>query len=259
MSPGRRRHPSSGLRAAGSRRWRLVACAAVALAAVGGARGADETVDSTDARALTPVEVTGVKGAARVSYERLLEGVATFARHRPRAPTAELLFQVFDRAVQPAPPLVVRLDVEDRSFVLAPGDDGRFRLPGRDMTGPGDGELVANRRLGEILIEPSVRSAGTTSHERRLGDLRAECEVWWTVYRDDTPFLLRNAVELLGGICRSATISVDRPSASRLAAATLSSGSRTARLKLEPDGLGYVPPLHDKEWSDDARVLLTDR
>lgn len=236
---------------------RALASIAVGLAAVDGARGA-EPAPPDDSQTLAPVEVTGFKDAARIRYERLLDGAATFARYQARAPAAALRFEVRDRAPEPRPALVVKLEIDDRLLGLDLDKEGRFVLPGRDVAGPGEGEVVSNRRSGQLRIYASVRSPGTTPHDRRLGDLRVECEVLWTIYRSEASFVVRNAVDLVGGICRSSVISVGMPSARKLSAATLVSGDRTDALKLTSTAMGYLAPLHDTSWPDDARVQLTD-
>ena len=211
---------------------------------------------ANDQETLAPVEIVGMKDAARVSYERLLDGAATFSKLHALAPAAELQFEVFDRAEQPRPPVVIRLEMPDRLVGLDLDASGRFVLPGRDSAGAGEGELLSNRKTGQLRIYPSVLTPGTTPEHRRLGDVRAECEVLWTVYRAEANFVLRNAVEMAGGICRHSSIAVGIPSARKIVSATLRNGERTEIVRISATGLHYLPPMHDTSWPDDARIDL---
>jgi len=69
--------------------------------------------------------------------------------------------------------------------------------------------------------------------------------------------LVRGALSLAGGICRSSYIVVQfGHRGDKLQEAVLTQGEQRLVLPLSADGLRYAPPMWDKQWTDDALITL---
>jgi hypothetical protein len=90
--------------------------------------------------------------------------------------------------------------------------------------------------------------------QRRLGDLRLECEVLWAIEYDDTPFIVRNSFRLLGGPCKSSKVAMTFGTPGRVASATIVAGERREALAVGKNRQSFRPPLHDTSWGDDAVI-----
>ncbi len=96
---------------------------------------------------------------------------------------------------------------------------------------------------------PYVRSPQLAPNQRRLGDLRLECEMFWAFKYDDAPFVARNVVRALGGPCTTKKVSINFPADYMgLKSATLVHGELRLVLPLAP--------LSDQKLSNDAIILL---
>jgi hypothetical protein len=60
---------------------------------------------------------------------------------------------------------------------LAVDPDGSFALPRDDSAAADNARVRTNRQDGSLIWRVDVRTPGLAPHQRRLGDLRLECEV----------------------------------------------------------------------------------
>lgn len=207
---------------------------------------------------LETVVVVGYSKTAKASYARLLAGLAIFEQKHKISPKSELFFQA-QAVTQPLsmPLLTIRLENEQKSIILHVDEAGRFKLPNPDEVGVSYGDIVSNRRSGDLKIRPLVQSPGTTDERRRLGDLRLQCEVGWAIEKEDVPFLVRTAFQLAGGVCGSSQIAVYFQTARKIREASLITAERHMPILVGRDGYAYAPPLFDASWPDDTIVALS--
>jgi len=235
-------------------------CVAITCIAHGAALAQDATRDERSTAAassaqLEPVVVVAMKDAARVSYARLLDGVATFNAKRNLAPGAVLYFVAHDQSTL-TQPLQLKIETAEKAIPIDIDANGRFVLPIIDITKVEVGDIVSNRRAGQLEITARVVSPGTTESTRRFGDLRLECEVDWAIEKHNASLLIKAAVKLAGGLCTSASLSTVFGFPRKVLDAELSFGDRTAKFAPFSDGVSVRLPLYDTTWSDETRVVF---
>ncbi|OEZ61691.1 hypothetical protein DUGA6_21410 [Duganella sp. HH105] len=149
-------------------RWSAMLCAALA---AGGAMAqqAPEPVQQ--------VEVSGMVDADEVSYRRLLKGLDAFEKYRALAPQGSLRYKLFPLAPEPKRPLVVQLRSGEGSAPLALDADYGFALPRDEAAAAAKAVVRTNRKSGSLAWRVDVRTPGLAANQRRLGDLRLECQV----------------------------------------------------------------------------------
>ena len=128
---------------------------------------------------LQQVEVNGVIDADEVSYRRLLRGLDAFDKHHALAPQGRLRYKLFALAPEPRRPLAVQLRGGPSGLpqVLALDGDGSFALPRDEAALAADAVVRTNRKQGSLAWRADVRTPGLAPNQRRLGDLRLECQV----------------------------------------------------------------------------------
>ncbi len=154
-----------------------------------------------------PVLVQGLGNPATASYAKLLRGAKAFADNHALAPLAPLRFRVVDVKKSDVP-TKLRLEAGDTIIPITLDDQGLFELPAVDVVGSADGELVTNRKAGEVMVGPYIASPGTTRESQRLGDLRLWCEVSWAIEGDDAPMMVKMLNSVTSGTCKSAKIRI---------------------------------------------------
>jgi hypothetical protein len=109
-----------------------------------------------------------------------------------------------------------------------------------------------------VRVWPYVRSPGFAANQRRLGDIRLECQVFVAIAKKEAPLhivLLGNTVMLGSDWCafmkdKENAWDVSMPAA--LSAALLRDGERSMPLRVK--GAKFEVPIGDKSWSNDAIV-----
>lgn len=240
---------------------KLVFAAALSLAAplawaAQGEAGAGEEAGIDRLPETTQITVAGYRHQASFDYAMFLRGADAFVAHHGLAPAASLRFSVRDPRHAPLTDLKLAL-VDDEDRLALPLDrEETFALPaGSHFKGEGSW-IVANRKSGTLDVYPRVMSPEIPDDQRRLGDLRLECEVMWAMRKDTAPLFIRVAARLTAGICHSPNFALHKQVARKLAAAALVQGDRKESIALAKGGYAYIPPLYDRSWSDDARVVL---
>lgn len=213
---------------------------------------------STVMQEFSPVLVQALGNPATASFASLLRGVAAFNANKQLAPEAPLVFQAFDRS-QLGIPLSLRIETEDKIIPIEVNKEGLFTLPSADDVGVTDGELVANRRSGNLIIRPKIQSPGFGNEYRRLGDHRLWCEVVAAIDEDNASLPLRLKVLLHGGMCKSSRIRMFQMyrGEETLARVELGQGDRKIAGIIKVEENSFYLPMHDLSWSNDATFRLT--
>lgn len=123
------------------------------------------------------VEVSGMVDADEVSYLRLLKGLDAFEKYRALAPQGRLRYKLFPLAPEPRRPLALQLRSGQGSAPLALDADYGFVLPRDDAAAAAKAVVRTNRKAGSLAWRVEVRTPGLALNQRRLGDLRLECQV----------------------------------------------------------------------------------
>ena len=257
------------------------ACAAAALALAAPPALAQAT--SSGELPSQHVEVSAARPPGALeekTLSQLLEARAAFGKHHELAPAAFLTFRLYARK-DPA-------DLQRLRLVFAVGDDRvpvkldeqqRFVLDPAWTAGQAQRGALLQTNLpdGAVAWKIDVRSPGVPADERRLGDLRLECEA--DMFHGNLQRGLRTPGAALmsaqGDLCRLEDAEIwfaERP----IFGVLLENGARERRLpysyvhcsdgNLALAGLfdwpyalrdrSYFLPLEDASWPDDTRVVF---
>lgn len=221
----------------------MLACCAAA------AQQAEEEV------AAPAVQVSNLRNPILKSYRTMLKGADTYASLKAMAPASVLRFRLLPPQGGPSPAFTLRIANDETSVEVPVDAHGGFDLPRLPQLAS-DAELIVNARRGSARWTPDIHAPGEPDTQRRMGDLRLECAVWWEIEQGDIAFVKRKLMQALGGPCTSSAGRpyIDMPR--RMASATLVQGSQRLPLKLVMDGYAFMVPLHDKAWSNEALVKL---
>ena len=204
------------------------------------------------------VKINGVKDPDWKSYKTMVKGLDVFEQFRALAPQALPKFQLIPRKAEITMEGVnLRLVVNEIAQPIPLAQDGTFTLP-RDGTAlQSNAELVINSQKSLYRWWPYVRSPQVKMNQRRLGDVRMECEMFWAIYYDDIPFVIRNGIRAIGGPCHTAKIKMYFPSDFiGLKEARLIQHGRQFILPLSKDKLQFYIPIFDPLYQDDAMIEL---
>ncbi len=223
------------------------------------ARQSSETSQSApDTEVVAPaIEVKDTRDPFLRPYRIMLKGVAAFEKHRSLASKAELRFilrsQLPELALQD---VTLRIAGPDVSIPIPIAENGTFAVPVNEKAAAENADMLLNQKKEAMRWRPYIRTPGLGSDKRRLGDVRLECEVFWAIEQEQQSFFTRNAMNLAGGLCKSSMVRFSYSLHAKLQAATLVSGERHMKLPLAQDGKGFIPPLHDESWNNDAIIEL---
>jgi hypothetical protein len=239
---------------------------ALALAVWGGAAGAAPQ----DKEAAT-VRINAVRNPEMHAYRAIVAGLDKFDELHALAPSApQLLFQartrngrLLDTAVLKGAPGVDALNARlsgDEGYVLplALDDGGRFQVPRSQPASDANAELRLSKKYSDVRAWPWVRSPGLADNQRRLGDIRLECQVFVAIAKKEAPLhivLLGNAVMLGSDWCafmKDKDNAWDVAMPATLSGAILRDGERSIPLRVK--GWRVEVPIGDKSWSNDAIV-----
>jgi hypothetical protein len=197
------------------------------------------------------------------SYRAIAAGLDTFDEQHALAPAVpQLRFAVRNRggAMLDGDLPTAKLTADAFSLALPVGTDALLDVPRSQQAWDANAELVLSRKRKEVRVWPYVRTPGLADNQRRLGDLRLECQVFVTVAKKEAPFwvvALANTFFLTGDWCtffkdrdRTWSVNVESP----LASAVLREGERTLPLKVKDRH--FELPLYDTSWGNDAVVDL---
>lgn len=166
------------------------------------------------------------------------------------APASTLYFEVRPAARRMG--LGARLALRAKGAVvpIVPDAERRFVLP--KLSGE-DWELVGDCYDGALAISPLVMSPGTSAADRRLGDMRVQCDVSWQIVQETMSAARGVFVDAIGG-CKSSQTAIYASSARPVAQASVVDGAVTRPVPISADRMSYSVPLYDKRLPDSARV-----
>jgi hypothetical protein len=231
---------------------------------------------------LDKVEVRGASIGARDqrSLGDLFRAQKIFEELRPMAPQASFRVRVLPRKNRKHAELMrIQVLAESRPFEVGLDPLGRFEVDPQWAMLPQQTIVRSRLRDGAVAWRADVRTPGLPANARRLGDLRLECKINWTVPLGRTGVLpyFQNIFGA-GRMCTSPengainSLFADAP----VLAVDLVHGERRERLSyfflhgagdnLPTRAIFYVDwddslrdrmvrlPLHDQSWPDDALV-----
>jgi hypothetical protein len=204
------------------------------------------------------VEINNVKNPDWKSYKMMLKGLDAFEKHHAHAPRAEHKFILKPRKQETRLTGVsLRLATDDYSRPIVLSEDGSFSLPRDPQVEAQNAELMINRKKDLFRWWPLVQSPGLAPNQRRLGDLRLECEMFWAIHYDDLPFIARNAVRVIGGPCKTKKVTLGFPAEFMgLRSAVLVEGERRQTITIDAAKSLYFLTLFDPSFSDNAVIEL---
>jgi hypothetical protein len=230
-----------------------------------GAAGAQEAIPAQD---VVPskdqtgvVHVSAMKNPEMHSYRAIVAGLDIFdALHALAPDVPRLLFAA--RSAQGGPLRgavpAAKLSGDDFSLSLPLDGEAQFSVPRNQQAWDSKAELVLDRKRREVRVWPSINSPGLRANQRRLGDIRLECQVVLAVAKKEAPLwavALVNTVILTPDWCgfmKNKDRLWDVAMAAPLASAVLVDGNRSAALKVK--GNRFRIPIGDTSWSNDALI-----
>ena len=204
------------------------------------------------------VEISNAKNPDWKSYRAMLKGVDAFEKFHARAPLATHKFILKPRRPEVSLQGVsLRLSSDASTLAIPIAEDGSFSLPRDPQALEQNAELMINRKKDMFRWWPLVRSPAVLPNQRRLGDLRLECEMFWAIHYDDLPFIARNLVRALGGPCNTKKVTLSFPAEFMgLKEAILVQGERRQNLVVDKIKSNYTLSLLNAEFTDDALIEL---
>jgi hypothetical protein len=215
-------------------------------------------IENPDGMTTQTVEISNAKNPDWKSYRAMLKGVDAFEKFHARAPLAMHKFILKPRRPEVSLQGVsLRLSSDALTLAIPIAEDGSFSLPRDPQALEQNAELMINRKKDMFRWWPLVRSPGVLLNQRRLGDLRLECEMFWAIHYDDLPFVARNLVRALGGPCNTKKVTLSFPAEFMgLKEAILMQGERRQNLVVDKLKSSYTLSLLNADFSDDALIEL---
>lgn len=193
----------------------------------------------------------------KLSAKVLRAGQRRFAEDRATlAPEGSLRFELWrgGRRIPAGSVPIVLSDGKGRELPVTIDGDGRMvfaTLP------EGRWFLTAPAQSQGMRLRPIVLSRGTTTEDRRLGDLRMQCHVAISMGKAQASLLQKPLIgmfDALGG-CESRRVQMFHMTEQPIASAT--AGAQA--LQLSKQGNSYAAPLSDRTLGNDVRVKIAYR
>lgn len=204
------------------------------------------------------VEVSGIKNPELKPYRQMAKGIDAFEKYRDLAPAAALRFQLLSDARQiDFGRVTLGIAGKETDINLQVANDGTFTLPRLAPGADANSDIVSNLAKEQLRWRGDIRSPNVPENARRMGDLRLECEISWAINREDMPFMTRNSLSLIGGLCHSKLIGLRSQAPKPLASVTLVLGERRQSVPIDAKMKRiFMPPLADTSWSDDTLIMF---
>ncbi len=221
---------------------------------------AADTLPADDAE--TEIMVEGLAKPQRASFEQFLEAQAAFRKHHSSlAPDAAMAFQL--RPIEKMGFTDSKLDGihlalvgKDDRIEIKMDSQHRFTMPDLAPLRRQDYKLMANIGKRPIIVSPYIYSPGTKLTDRRLGDVRLECQTGWAFWKSETNMFIRGAFGMIGG-CSSKRIALYIRMPGKVDSATAVDRGKMSALALNPKfPNSYRVPIYDKGLSNDARIRI---
>ncbi|MEH3040204.1 MAG: hypothetical protein PGN21_09080 [Sphingomonas paucimobilis] len=121
--------------------------------------------------------------------------------------------------------------------------------------------LTAPAQSQGMHLRPIVLSRGTTTEDRRLGDIRAQCHVTISMGKAQATLLEWPLIGLFEavGACESKRFQMFHQVEHPIARATAMAPGGERELLLSKSGTSYAPPMSDRTLGNDVRVKIAYR
>jgi hypothetical protein len=202
------------------------------------------------------VAVHAVKAPLRVPVRVLASALAARTVHPDLATAAEVRFALVPRTGALPDAVQVLLVEGDRAHPLALDATGHIPIPAAALTPDSAAELVVQLRHDLVEVRPDVRTGVPVPEQRRLGDLRLECEMRWRMEYDQASLAARMALKLVGSPCSSARFEVLTYAGRPLTDVRIVEGARTQELPIRAGARSFQAPLADPHWTNEAQIEL---
>jgi hypothetical protein len=208
------------------------------------------------------IMVEGLAKPQRASFEQFREAQEAFRKHHASlAPSAAMVFQL--RPIEKLGFTDAKLDGihlalvgKDDRIEIKMDSQHRFTMPDLNPLRPQDYRLMANIGKKPIVVSPYIYSPGTSQTDRRLGDVRLECQTGWAFWKSETNMFVRGAFGMIGG-CSSKRIVLYIRMPGKVESATAVDRGKMSAIVLNPKfPNGYRVPIYDKSLSNDARIRI---
>lgn len=198
------------------------------------------------------IVVNGMRYPVVLTAKQVAGARKEFLKWQPSlAPAAALTFRIGLLSGVDRNGLELHLRSQDEDIPIPLIGGRTFVLPD---PGPGDWAVYANRAGKSLVIEPFILSPGTDEFNRRLGDLRLQCRVYWGATRSQTSLIVKAMYETAGG-CGSKKFGYYVLSSKSISSATLIAGADERSLQVSRQRI-YRAPIADKAASNDSIVTL---
>lgn len=215
----------------------------------------DDIGDSGNADYGAIVVTANQDGKHIVRGSDIEEMVEAFNKWRPEyAPNGLLYLQFRPAKDQQIDNVEGQLRRDNEVIDLVFNERGLAFIP-VERLGDGKWELSFNQVKGKLRIFPTILSPGTDEENRRIGDMRLQCRVFWGYYNNRVNIVFRGLFDLVGG-CTTKRVGAYHPVEKEIETAIIDGKSEPQKL-LEPDKKAYLVPLSDKEIDNDAMLRIT--
>lgn len=198
-----------------------------------------------------------VTAPCRLTARQLRPALKVYRSGRTRrAPNSALFFET-DTDARRAGLTVssLRLLAGGRSLAISADAQGRFTLSGLSDD---KWAIVGPCHDGALPISPLVLSPGTNEADRRLGDMRLQCDVGWAIAEQQVS-LAAGAFRRVAGTCKGTRAALHAGSPRPIARADVVTGAVMRPVRVSADGLRYSVPLGDGKMPDSAHVRFRFR
>lgn len=203
------------------------------------------------------VNVQSFRDPYRTPYRVVHKAMGLMSEMAALSPDATLNFFIVAKSGLPFPGRVqISIGEGDKRILIDADPDNTFVLPASAHAAGSGAELQVNARRKDVYLRPEVHSPGSQAGQRRLGDLRLECEITWRIEYEESSLFARAALGLMSSPCKSPKFGVEFYPRHKLAMATISENGRVKNLNLAKGGHAYYAPLADASWSDAASITL---
>lgn len=204
------------------------------------------------------VEILAIKNPDRLSARSFLNALDAREKYRSLAPDAAIGFRLTpkQRSEIKLSTLSLRFISTDNETPIEITDRGYFTVDKNVLKNNGDAEFVVSAKSGSTKFSSVVRSQHLQENEKRMGDLRLQCEMDWALIKDDAPLLIRTTFSLAGGLCHSKKIAVSYVEDKQFVSISIEEGERKIALYRGGSTDHYAPPLYDQSWGNDAKLIF---
>ncbi|MBR7799698.1 hypothetical protein [Undibacterium fentianense] len=205
------------------------------------------------------VKILAIKNPDRRPLQSFLYGLEAAEKFQSFAPKADVGFQLLPQQnvrvnIQG---LNLRLVSSDAEAVIPMEEDGFFRLDKNMSKGQQeDIEVIVSTKSGTTRFQSAVRSPNLLVNEKRLGDLRLQCEMDWAMNKRDLTFLMKVSLSMGASVCQSKKVAIAFAEPRRFTSVSLEEGERKIFVYKGKAVNRYVPPIYDQSWGNDAKLTF---